>query len=163
MKKMLRSSFSVMMMTALLCNFVVFAQTANQSLVSSPDYLVDTGAQSTISPYGATRPGTVYDVSKNGAYKFSGVCGNGGPVYTEYLIVGKYTYNVSVTNDSSSPGALTYRIYNFSSNDELVTSGTIAPGKTESFAVGGLSQTSKIHIKFTSSGSGLTSLSGSIG
>lgn len=72
-------------------------------------------------------------------------------------------YNVSVSASSDSPGRLTYQIYNFSSNDELVASGTVNPGKTSSFNVNSLSKTSKIYIKFTSSGKGLTSLSGSIG
>lgn len=162
MKKKLRPLFLVVMVVSLLCNFVVFAQTANDNLVSSPNYPIGTG-NGVISPQGATRPSTVYDVSQYGTYKFSGVCGNGGAVYTEYLIVGKYTYNVNVINDKSSPSALTYQIYNFSSNNELVASGTVKPGKSSSFTVSGLSKTSKIYIKFISSGSGLTSLSGSIG
>lgn len=95
---------------------------------------------------GTSIPHVVKDLS-NQAHVISGTFVGAKTLYSEYMFVGKYTYNVTLALNSNAGTSVHYYVKNASSNNKVMKSGTIHAGETINVSVPGFSKTSKMFIE----------------
>lgn len=101
---------------------------------------------------GAAIPHKVMDLSSSvETYHIAGQLIGKRDLYTEYMFIGKYTYNITLNLNTNAGTSISYYVINASSNNEIKKSGVIRAGQTVNISVPGFSKTSKMYIKFSGS------------
>ena len=68
---------------------------------------------------------------------------------TVYLLTGKESYTVFITNSRESGTSINCYAYNASYGDRLIDAVIVPPGQTVSMVVDGLSASSEVFLEFT--------------
>ena len=126
-----------------------FASQTDDSVgvTENPPYLVDEAANDGASyqPYGFDYPSAVYDISRHGAYYFSGQTAQ-SPLYTSYLFTGKTKYNVYASSLNSSYGLYIIAYEKRLGPDKKL--GYVNAGSPASFSFATNDTSNKVYLKF---------------
>jgi hypothetical protein len=97
---------------------------------------------------GTAIPHRVKDLS-NQTHTISGTFVGAKTLYSEYMFIGKYTYNVELTLNENAGTRVSYYVRNASSNNKIMDSGVLKAGESIKISVPGFSKTSKMFIQLT--------------
>ena len=159
MRKRLIASVITALLAVSACSVTAFAaeqpeenndlqQVTVESVESSGDGLIAKPESLNSILRGDAIPHKVMDLSQWVSYNLNGELTGRKTLYSEYMFVGKYTYNITLVLNPSAGTSVSYYVRNASSHNETKAQGTIEPGETVHISVPGFSKTSKMFLEF---------------